>query len=982
MNFIAILSRVYSGLGPERVDESDERSFLDNTLLVEFISESREHLDGIEPDLMALDGGAGQADGEMINRIFRAIHSIKGGAGFLAFDHLKRLSHAMENVLMEIREQRISVDTETIDLLLRGVDKLRAMLDDIEASDTIPIDDELAALTRRLGRESAPGAGMLTAEATTVSPGEGARPLLEDELATFGLRTDELRARHSDVRYLFRVTLSETGDLKPKNLSLQAWKGAVAPLGDLIGEARDSEAGLHVFLLSTVLEPELAGLALELPENQIELVRLATEDAAAEPEPPAARVTIPRDAIGRILIEHFGVNAEDVIAAARMQGEGDRRQLGAILLAAGCINPENIVEALVVQEQLRQQIKPHVPQAQKAGKAVPTEKAAVPPQTAETVRVRVDVLSRLMNSTGELVLARNQILRALEPVRTQLPGLEEMLQNFDAVTSDLQDGVMQTRVQSVGLVFGRFNRVVRDVARTLGKEIALHAFGGDVELDKSIVEALADPLTHLVRNSADHGIELPDERIRAGKPREGNITLHAFHEGGQVHITISDDGRGLDHQRLVAKAIERGIVTQEAAAALTVQETNNLIFAPGFSTAEKVTDLSGRGVGMDVVRTNIEKLGGVVNIESTYGEGTIISLQLPLTLAIIQTIVVGSSGVRFAIPQVNIEEFVWVKAAEVHERIEQYHGNDVLRLRGRLLPLVHLGKLLGLSNTIHATDGGEIPDRRERIADRRGPAVEASEGHGHERGNDRRQSWHSDYNIVVARAGKNCFGIIVDTLLDMEEIVVKPLSAFLKDCRCFSGATILGDGQVILILDVPGISSMANLSFADLAAAEMRQREEELRREAESNRLRQSVLLLRGGADEQFAMAQATVSRLERILPENIQRMGEREYIDYRGQAVPLLRLDQFLPVHPLPESARELFLVIPKAVQRPEAPPSAGILVAEIRDARDIVTELTEDPGFGPGVRGSALVDNRITYFIEPQALLAAAGYETLGAA
>lgn len=951
---------------------------MDESLLTEFIAESREHLDGIEPDLMALDSGDTLPDHELVNRVFRAIHSIKGGAGFLAFDHLKRLSHAMENVLMEVREQRMTADAETIDILLRGVDKLRAMLDDIEGSDQIPIEEELSALTRRLGRESAPGTGGLTAMAAVVSPEAGAVLLSAEELAGFGLSASAVRGQHSDARYLFRVEVVEASDLVPRNLTVTAWKGTVAPLGVLIGERSGERVGVHEFLLSTVLEPELAALALELPEGQIVLVQLGGDAPEAPPVSPTAPASIPRDWFGRILIEQFGVNAEDVIAAARLQGEGDKRQLGAILLAADCITPETIVKALEVQEQMRRSPVAKVPAASGADVPAPRQSAAAP--APETVRVRVDVLSRLMNSTGELVLARNQILRALEKFQGEVPGLPEMLQNFDVVTSDLQDGVMQTRVQSVGLVFGRFNRVVRDVARTLGKEIALHTYGGEVELDKSIVEALSDPLTHLVRNSADHGIELPEARRAAGKPTEGNITLRAFHESGQVHITITDDGHGLDPGKLVAKAIERGIVTAEKAATLSAQEVNNLIFAPGFSTAEKVTDLSGRGVGMDVVRTNIEKLGGVVNIESALGQGTTISLQLPLTLAIIQTIVVACGGLRYAIPQVNIEEFVWVKAAEVHERIEQYHGQDVLRLRGRLLPLIHLGKLLGLSSSVHSGIGESIPDRRERIADRRGPSPQARAEDVKERGKERRQHWQSDYNVVVLRAGKNCFGLIVDQLLDMEEIVVKPLSAFLQRCRCFSGATILGDGEVILILDVLGISGVAELHFADLVAAESRQRSEELRREAEVNRLRQSVLLMRGGAEEQFAMPQSAVARLERISPGQIQRMGDREYVDYRGSVMPLLRLDHALPVQPLPQGVSELILVIPKTGDGPGALPSAGILVAEICDARDVVTEVTQDTSFGAGVRGTALIDSRVTYFLEPRTLLASVGLDVRG--
>jgi len=956
---------------------------VDESLLADFVAESREHLDGIEPDLMALDQGGGDVPTDIVNRVFRAIHSIKGGAGFLAFDGLKRLSHAMENVLMEVREGRFSVDANSTDLLLRGVDKLRAMLDDIQASDGIPIDEELEALAALLGKTAAPHAGALAASASVPVASTSKRVLTEDDLLPFNLDMEVLRGRHSSARYLFFLEVNEKDDLQTRNLSLSAWLSGIAPLGDVIAHSEvfpGEVAGVVFVLFTTVLEPELALMALELPEDQVQLVVLPEQEL---PEGQAEVPKAPADCLGRILIEKFGVVAEDVIAAARTQGEGDRRPIGAILLEAGCVSKEALVEALKVQERLRNPrptaSEPAAAAAQE--KALPVADKSSAPTAPETLRVRVDVLTRLMNSTGELVLSRNQLLRALDGIRNEQPGLNEILQNLDLVTTDLQEGVMQTRIQPIGLVFGKFSRLVRDVARTLGKDIALHTFGTEVELDKSIVEGLGDPLTHLVRNSADHGIELPDERIDAGKPRQGNITLNAFHEGGQIHITISDDGHGLNPKKLVKKAIERGILTPEAAATMGPREINNLIFAPGFSTAEQVTDLSGRGVGMDVVRTNIEKLGGVVSIESTEGLGTTISLQLPLTLAIIQSIVVGAGDQRFAIPQVNIEEFVWVRAAEVHERIEHYHGYDVLRLRGRLLPLVHLGKLLKIPGQVCLAEAGEVvADRRERVADRRGTSAleETHDKPTHERAQDRRSNWQSDYNIVVVRAGKNRFGLIVDRLFDVEEIVVKPLAAFLHECRWFSGATILGDGQVILILDVLGVSAMANLHFSDLAAEDKRHWEEEKRKQREAEQHRQSVILLRGGADEQIAMRQNDVARLERVLPGEIQHLGEQEFIEYRGVALPLLRLDQIMPVHPLPDSLAEYFMVIPKQPDVPaENAPTAGILVAEVLDACDVFARVQSQSMAAPGLRGSALVGDRITLFVDPSEAIAAAGFQ-----
>jgi len=950
---------------------------VDESLLADFVAESREHLDGIEPDLMALDQGGDAAPADIVNRVFRAIHSIKGGAGFLAFEGLKRLSHSMENVLMEVREGRFTVDTESTDLLLRGVDKLRAMLDDIQSSDGIPIGDEVRALSELLGQSHTS-----TADASAAAPTE-ARVLVAADLVPFHLDLETLEAKHSKARYLFLVELHEEADLAARGLSWADWQQAIAPLGDILARtesvAGDGSGTLRA-LFSTVLEPELAVMALELPEERIHYVTLP-EDRPADAAGTASPKARP-DHIGQILIERFGLLADDVLAAARTQGEGDRRPIGAILLEAGYVTKEVLVEALKIQERLRQPADA-VPAAAPSPGPDEHAMAGSKPQAAaapETLRVRVDVLTRLMNSTGELVLSRNQLLRALDGLRNEQPGLNAILQNLDLVTTDLQEGVMQTRIQPIGLVFGKFSRLVRDVARTLGKDIALHTFGTAVELDKSIVEGLSDPLTHLVRNSADHGIEPPDERIDAGKPRQGNITLNAFHEGGQVHVTISDDGRGLDQKKLVRKAIERGIITPEAAAAMSPGEINRLIFAPGFSTADQVTDLSGRGVGMDVVCTNIEKLGGTVSIDTTEGLGTTISLQLPLTLAIIQSIVVGSGDQRFAIPQVNVEEFVWVRAAEVHKRIEHYHGYDVLRLRGRLLPLVHLGKLLKLPGRVCASAAeGEVLDRRERVADRRGDPCSGGAHHTPEveRHSDRRSNWQSDYNIVVVRAGKNRFGLIADRLFDMEEIVVKPLASFLRDCRWFSGATILGDGQVILILDVLGVSALANLHFTDLAAEDRRHWEEEKRKRAEAELHRQSVILLRGGADERFAMRQSKVSRLERVLPEDIQRMGDQEFIEYRGMALPLLRLDRILPVHPLPDSLAEYFVVIPSHTSaQPDSTPPAGILVSEILDACDVYARVQAHSVSGPGLLGAALLSDRITLFVDPAEAIAAAGF------
>ncbi len=388
------------------------------------------------------------------------------------------------------------------------------------------------------------------------------------------------------------------------------------------------------------------------------------------------------------------------------------------------------------------------------------------------IRVDVVLLDKLMNLVGELVLARNQILQ-FNAVQKDTTFLSTS-QRLNLITTELQEGVMKTRMQPIGNVWSRFPRVVRDLAMACGKEVRIEMEGKETDLDKTIIEAIKDPLTHLVRNSVDHGIEPPEVRRQRGKPAEGRLFLRAFHEGGQVNIEIADDGAGIEPEKLKRKALERGLISQEQAARMAEREALNLIFLPGFSTAAKVSNISGRGVGMDVVKTNIEKIGGTVDLHSQPGRGTTIKIKIPLTLAIIPALVVTSGGDRYAIPQVSLLELVRLDGEQARKGIERIHGAPVYRLRGHLLPLVYLNRQLGVES-------------------RRGDAADEA------------------VNIVVLQAGERHFGLVVDGINDTEEIVVKPLGKQLKGVSVFAGATIMGDGQVALILDVLGIAQSAGV---------------------------------------------------------------------------------------------------------------------------------------------------------------------------
>ncbi len=449
--------------------------------------------------------------------------------------------------------------------------------------------------------------------------------------------------------------------------------------------------------------------------------------------------------LGEILVASELCKEDDVRAAVELQEDGDPRPLGEILVANRATAPTGIAEAL------KAQIEHH-------------------DVASNTIRVDVALLDKVMNLVGELVLARNQVLQFTGTQENS--GFLSTAQRLNLITTELQEGVMKTRMQPIGTVWNKLPRIVRDLSVGCGKRVEVQMEGAETELDKTIIEAIKDPLTHIIRNAVDHGIEMPDERVTRGKSPEGRLLLRAFHEGGQVNIEISDDGEGIRTEKLKAKAVAKGIIAAEHAARMSEREILNLVFAPGLSTVEQVSNISGRGVGMDVVKTNIEKIGGAVDVQSTSGKGTLLKIKIPLTLAIIPALVVTSGGERFAIPQVSLVELVRCDREQTGHSIENIHGASVYRLRGNLLPLVDLNRELQC-------------------------ASETSAG--------------ASVNIVVLQAGDRQFGLVVDDINDTEEIVVKPLSKQLKGVSCFAGATIMGDGHVALILDVMGLAQMAKV---------------------------------------------------------------------------------------------------------------------------------------------------------------------------
>jgi len=510
-------------------------------------------------------------------------------------------------------------------------------------------------------------------------------------------------------------------------------------------------------------------------------------------------------------------------------------------------------------------------------------------------------------------------------------------QRLNLITSELQEGVMKTRMQPIGNIWHKFPRVVRDLALACGKRVRLEMEGEQTELDKTLIEAIKDPLTHLVRNSVDHGIELPAQRLAAQKPSEGCLRLRAFHEGGQVNIEISDDGAGLDSERIGAKAVERGITSAEQVARMSERELFRLIFLPGFSTAANVTNVSGRGVGMDVVKTNIERIGGTVELESQRGSGSSVRIKIPLTLAIIRGVIVKSGKNRYVIPQASVLKLIRLEGAEALRAVENIHGAPVYRLRGKLLPLVYLADVL--------EDSEAGPD----------DAV----------------------NIVVLKADERQFGVVVHAVEDTEEIVVKPLGKHLKGTSVFAGATIMGDGLVALILDIVGLAKRARI----VSEGDARSRQELALAELASGKARQTLLLVRSPGNGRMAMPLSKVERLEEFPLSLVERAGNERLVQYRGQIMPILDLKSLLAERRAPsrlEAAEASELLLPtdtlQVVVCSHQGGQVGLIVDQILD---IVEDTLAEPRAAgrPGVLGSVVILGRLTELLDVEAMLRCAG-------
>lgn len=880
-------------------------------LLNEFLTETGESIDVVDVELVKLEQDPNNK--EVLDNIFRLVHTIKGTCGFLGLPRLESVAHASENVLGKFRDGELQVSENAVTVILESLDRIKEILAGLEATEEEPEGDD----SELIGRLDAIAEGGEAAAAAPDPEPDTVDGEIIDTTLGRALKPGEVSLEELEAAFASAPGPGDGSEASEPSAADASDKDSGASLFDRVGGEDAIAVAAHLISQRVENDSKLGKFFEGTSQDQRKGKFMGLMLAMFKDDMDAA------DAVGRQLVTVAGFG--------EAQFDTMLETVKAVLIECH-VDADSADEAVMMFELVREAVinaskEVAQPKAAAGGRAKPGEQQAAtskePRKSTQSIRVNVDLLEDLMNMVSELVLTRNQLLQITRNMDNSELGVP--LQRLSQCTTELQENVMKTRMQPIGNAWAKLPRIVRDLTVELDKKIELEMLGADTELDRQVLELIKDPLTHMVRNSADHGIESPAERIAVGKPEMGTIVLNAFHEGGHIIIEIKDDGRGINPDKLSKKIIEKGLASEGELASMSEAQIQKFIFHPGFSTAEQVTSVSGRGVGMDVVRSNIEKIGGTIDMVSTVGKGSNFSIKIPLTLAIVAGLIVKAQEERYAIPQISVLELVRAtsaeKAGDSDHKIEMINDTPVLRLRNRLLPLVYLNEVLGFEKT-----------------------EETSESEG-------------DDFIVVSQVGAFTFGIVVDQVFDTEEIVVKPVAPILKDLDIYSGNTILGDGSVIMILDPNGIASLASQGVSD--AADEEDDQEMVRRAASSDK--ESMLVFRAGQDHPRAVPLSLVARLEEIDISSVETSDGRLMVQYRGALMPLVLAD---PAMSLRESGNQPVLVFT------DRQFTMGLAVDEILDIveDEMDIKLASDK---PGVIGSAVINEKasevidVTYFL-----------------
>ncbi|MCP4112513.1 MAG: hybrid sensor histidine kinase/response regulator [Desulfobacteraceae bacterium] len=881
-----------------------EKPFFDQGILDIFIHDTKEHLESIEQNLPVLESNADAPDQDIIDKVYRAAHSIKGGAGFMQFRNISRLAYAMEKLLQEMRSGKIRPEPCYTEALLKGCDLLKNMLDTPGDSEKINIHKVHELLT-----------GLLeNTEASKNQDSANKSDLLENQ--------DKNSEDSCFDREIINVFIAESSEhlenIEKDFLLLESQ--ATKPDQNLINKVFRA---IHSIKGSAgMLELKKISRLAHIMEALLQKIRLNE----IYPESEYIGALLSGCDLLKEMIENISnydeVYIEDTyyLLSNLVENSGNRRQ-----------ETEQALKPLKTQ-----------PDAPNFTPGPPKPHA----DSSDTVRIKVELLNRLMTLAGELVLVRNQQLSATDDLD---PLARNISQRMDTVTTQLQEAIMQTRMQPAGKLFSKLPRIVRDISKKTGKQIIISISGDEVELDKTILESLSDPLTHIIRNACDHGIEMPDERTGLGKKNTGHININASHEAGQINIVIKDDGKGIDPEAIKKKVLSKGIKTENELSRLSEKDIIGLIMMPGFSTSEKTTEISGRGVGMDVVKSAVENQGGSVEVMSVIGQGTTICLRLPLTLAIIPCLIASVGDEQYAVPKASVDELVCLYDDEVYTRIEYTGVQEVYRLRDSLLPIVRMSEVLDRPGKFTEDTRSEITGKYSKVAK-----------------NEQKKKEKTSQALLfaVVKTGSRRFGLVIDRLIGSEEIVVSPLHSRLKSLAIYSGATITGDGTVALILDIQGIAAHVGVEF--IPKTEKTTQKQTCSDDANTQR----SLIFKIGRHERFAMPLSLIRRVQEISAEHIETVGDKEFVTIDGISAFILRIDRFLNVSPCVEK-NDMYMVLPKNTARP-----FGILISDIADVVSAPLILNRESHIEDGLLGTAIVQGNMTLFPDISRLLEKAGF------
>lgn len=879
----------------------------------QYFIEAREQLEEIERDLLLLEQ-ADNIDLSLINEIFRGIHTIKGGADFLGLTQIKELSHAAEDVLDLVRKQQLNLTSEGNNTLLVVTDCLKEMLQDPDKSQVVDISHLLGDIAAMSG---------LSPEVTSPNETDSVKLGTPSSADLFHLPLKQCKSFRQDGFSLYILEIHDYDD-QPQEQQLETIIRNLVSIGYIIDsktsqidtgiESENIESGnlLHI-LFRSVLTRTTTIHYLDLdPKSLHELKNVGVEESPGLPEAelePKGEQRVERRADrrrstidrrdGSVVEDRRGTGSGEISQSARLEGDDDH----------------GLSDSFDQNDGMGDMLAPNLSNVSQDDKKI---------QGSQSIRVNVEILDRLMNQVGELVLTRNQLKQNVES--QDHIGSSITAQRLDIVTSELQESIMSTRMQPLGNILSKFHRIIRDMSNQLGKSVNLVLEGEDVELDKTIIESISDPLTHLVRNAIDHGIEKPDVRHAANKPVNATLSITARQEAGHVVIEISDDGRGIDIEKIKAKAIDQELLDITKADDISEKEILKFIFTPGFSTAEVISDISGRGVGLDVVYTNITKLGGTIDIDTSVDVGTTFRVSLPLTLAIVPSLLISSGGDIFAIPQINLVELVRIPSDQKDRRIEFLGDSAVVRLRDKLLPIVWLDKVLGLDISRRSSD--------------------------------------ESTNIAVVTAGEFYYGIVVDHFTDSEEIVVKPLGSHLRNCHAYASATILGDGRAALILDINGMAELVNISAQHELENEARaekERDELLQKAEEHIGHEKSLLIVENSETERFGIELAYVNRIERIRASAVEKMANKQVIKYRGSVLRIFSLDEAAESAVQSADNDHVYLIVFYMLGT-----EVAVMVSNIVDIVDVYTDVDDTAFHGAGIVGSTIILDCITLLVD----------------